>query len=384
MSEEKTMKNTDVKIPALRFPEFSGEWEEKKLGEVCNSISSGKTKANGEGDYPVYGSMGIIGFSNVATHNGQYLLVARVGANAGSINLVSNQFSVTDNTLIIDMKAEISLDFTYQKLISSNLGKLTFGSGQPLITGSQLKSFHIPFPSFPEQQKIADFLSAVDKRLQLLKDKKTKLEEYKRGVMQRIFSQELRFTRPDGSAYPDWEEKKLGDYLIEYKEKTAEDNLPVLTSSRKGLMKQTDYYGGSNRITERENVIYNVIPIGYVTYRSRSDDGLFTFNVNKFETKGLISTYYPVFNFKNICNIFMIEYLNFYYKNKLSVLSVGTSQKVLSLNDLKTLKCLFPHLDEQRQIADFLSAIDDKISLLNQQIASTEQYKKGLLQQMFV
>ncbi|MCD6366279.1 MAG: hypothetical protein J7L46_01925, partial [Bacteroidales bacterium] len=92
-------------MPRLRFPEFkdSGEWEEKKLGEICLNISSGKDKNNINGQYPLYGSTGKIGKTENASYNGNYILAARVGANAGFLNRVTGKFGVTDNTLVIDL-----------------------------------------------------------------------------------------------------------------------------------------------------------------------------------------------------------------------------------------------------------------------------------------
>ena len=97
----------------------------------------------------------------------------------------------------------------------------------------------------------------------------------------------------------EWKEKKLEYFIKDYKQKpNDQDNLEVLTSAKTGLMKQTDYYG-DNRITNRDDADYNVIPPNYLTYRSRSDDGLFTFNKNDLGITGLISGYYPVFTIKN-------------------------------------------------------------------------------------
>jgi len=94
-------------VPKLRFNEFEGEWEKKKLGDLVNSISSGKIKPDNDGEYLVYGSTGVIGKSNQFTHEGEYILIARVGANAGKINRVKGKYAVTDNTLIIDSKNEV-------------------------------------------------------------------------------------------------------------------------------------------------------------------------------------------------------------------------------------------------------------------------------------
>ena len=174
----------------------------------------------------------------------------------------------------------------------------------------------------------------------------------------------------------------LGDHFQEFKESSSINNqYPVLTSSNKGLMLQSVYYG-ENRITDRNNQGFNIIPSGYITYRSRSDDGLFTFNLNSLGFTGIVSTYYPVFNFVNGDNRFFTEYLNF-YQLTLTKFSVGTSQKVLSLNSIQQIYLKIPGFQEQTKIADFLSALDEKIRLVKLKIEKMELWKKGLLQKMF-
>jgi len=173
-------------IPALRFPEFGGEWEEKKLGELAKNISSGKSKVRDvSGNYPLYGSTGIIGYSDYCEYSGKTILIARVGANAGSLYKVDGDYCVTDNTLILNLSNSVDADFIYYKLIEFNLNKLVFGSGQPLITGGSLKELDTNLPVFLEQKKIANFLTAIDEKLQALKKKKALLEQYKKGVMQK-------------------------------------------------------------------------------------------------------------------------------------------------------------------------------------------------------
>lgn len=143
-------------------------------------------------------------------------------------------------------------------------------------------------------------------------------------------------------------------------------------------MLQTEYYG-DNRLTERENIGFNIIPEGYITYRSRSDNRKFTFNINSLGFKGIISTYYPVFKSIDGDERFIVELLN-YYQHKIGRYSVGTSQTVLSFNDLCSIKMNIPSKKEQTKIANFLSAIDEKIKGVAELVEATEQWKKGLLQ----
>lgn len=209
------MKNTEKKIPALRFPEFSGEWEEKRIENIFSTFKSGNGIVSKEidesGKYPVYGGNGLRGYTDTYTHDGFYLLIGRQGALCGNINRCNGKVYISEHAIACQANELSDTEFLAQRLEYLNLNKLSESSAQPGLSVAKLLRVKLSIPSLPEQQKIADFLSAVDKRLQLLKDKKTRLEEYKRGVMQRIFSQELRFTRLDGSAYPDWEEKRLGE-----------------------------------------------------------------------------------------------------------------------------------------------------------------------------
>ena len=108
-----------------------------------------------------------------------------------------------------------------------------------------------------------------------------------------------------------WDQISLADCIVPYEEKTSVANqYPVLTSSRKGLMLQTDYY--SNRqVTTEDNVGYNIIPFGYITFRSRSDDGRFKFNQNSIIDRGIISYFYPVFTFSDgVSCEFLLQLLN--------------------------------------------------------------------------
>lgn len=181
----------------------------------------------------------------------------------------------------------------------------------------------------------------------------------------------------------EWKEDKVSSIISEYKKKTKNNNeYPVLTSSRKGLILQKDYFKEGNRLSERDNSGFNVIPENFITYRSRSDDGRFFFNQNNTGSIGAISIYYPVFDIISGSNIFIIELLNRDWK-KLYKYSVGTSQKVLSITELKKIKIKIPFKLEQQKIASFLSKVDDWIKNLKEQKKYIEIYKKGMMQKIF-
>ncbi|MGR7814582.1 restriction endonuclease subunit S [Lacinutrix undariae] len=175
----------------LRFKDENGEafadWEEKKLGEVCASIKSGKSKSSDNGSFPLYGSTGIIGKCDDFSHNGFFILIARVGANAGTINVVDDKFGVSDNTLVVICDDNTYSKFIYFFLDFYNLNRLIFGSGQPLITGGQLKSLKFNVPCFEEQQKIANYLSAIDLKIEAVNTQISNTQAFKKGLLQQLF-----------------------------------------------------------------------------------------------------------------------------------------------------------------------------------------------------
>ena len=163
--------------------------------------------------------------------------------------------------------------------------------------------------------------------------------------------------------YLSWEQRKLGDLISVYIAHAGpEEDVTVLTSSRDGIQKQEDHFG---RLQQHDTSDWNLIPYGYCTYRNRSDDGLFTFNVNKVADRGIVSKFYPVFETPECDADFLVAYLNSSQeiRKKLFVLAVGTSQVVLSYGALKELSLLLPQNREQSAIANVLNHIDNLITL---------------------
>lgn len=393
MTNTETLHNKTEKqlVPQLRFKEFKGEWDSTKLGDSVQSISSGKIKPENKGSFSVYGSTGIIGRSNNFSHDGEYILIARVGANAGTINRVSGQFAVTDNTLVIDSNQDVLNNTFFEGfLIRFDLNKLIFGSGQPLITGGILKSIKLKFPTLPEQQKIARFLTAVDTKIQQLTQKKELLELYKKGVMQRLFSQQIRFKKADGSDYPDWEEKRLGQIAerVAVKNVANEVNFVLTNSATQGIVSQLEYF--DKDIANQNNLQgYYIVSIDDFVYNPRISTSapVGPIKRNKLQ-KGVMSPLYLVFRF----NEPLLEYFEHYFETinwhryLHSVANFGARHDRMNItnSDFFKMPIPMPCIEERQKIADFLSALDTKIESVAQQITQTQQFKKGLLQQLFV
>lgn len=159
--DDKTSHNS----PSLRFPEFTGEWKKCKIEDITDAVSSGKSKNHfSNGEYNLYGSTGIIGRTDKALYDGKLVLVARVGANAGFLQIINEPCGITDNTLILKPKG-IDAFYLYYFLQHFNLNRLIFGSGQPLITGGMLKKVKVSLGTISEQSKIVKFLSLLDERI---------------------------------------------------------------------------------------------------------------------------------------------------------------------------------------------------------------------------
>jgi type I restriction enzyme S subunit len=255
--------------------------------------------------------------------------------------------------------------------------KRVLGQGNSIvhIYPGDLAKVRLPLPPLPEQKAIAHFLGLIDSAINTNNQLISKKELQKKWLMQNLLAGKKRLI---GFGL-EWENYKLEYFIEDYDEKPKDGiKYEVLTSAKAGLMKQTDYYG-DNRITNREDADYNVIPPNYLTYRSRSDDGLFTFNKNTLSFVGLISGYYPVFTIKNGDLDFILMFCNF-YRYKLKKYCIGTSQLVLSMNALKSANFTLPQKEEQTAIARVLRAADKEIQLLKTKTEKLREQKKGLMQ----
>ena len=193
----------------------------------------------------------------------------------------------------------------------------------------------------------------------------------------------LAFRNTDGSHFPCWRQTSLGCIIEPYSEKVyGEHDYEVLTSAREGLQRQEDHFGSKQR---HDTDGYNIIPFGYCTYRNRSDDGKFAFNINTISEKAIVSKFYPVFRFTNANSTFMAEFLNSSprVKKKLSVLAVGTSQVVLSFEALKAAKFDLPCKDEQDKIAAFLECLNTRIENQRTLVVALKKYKRGVFEAVF-
>lgn len=255
-----------------------------------------------------------------------------------------------------------------------NVMKQSTRSQVPITTQ---RKFYAVIPTIHEQRKIADILSAWDDAIEKTQQLIDQLELRKKGLMQELLTGKKRLPGFDG----EWKEVRLGLMVEEFKKKsTIENQYEVFTSSREGLLPQREYYG-DGRISNRSNKGFNILPVDYITFRSRSDDRTFRFNLNQLGETGIISNYYPVFRMKNGNHKFLVMLLNF-FSHKIGRYSVGTSQVVLSMNELKKIKFSIPNHKEQCQIQNLICSCDSEISLMKDKLSYLKHQKKGLMQQL--
>lgn len=195
----------------------------------------------------------------------------------------------------------------------------------------------------------------------------------------------VRFKKNDGSSYPAWAKQTVGEMTVELTDyKPLGCGLPLLTSSRTGLMFQDEYRGKTS--TDNEDTLFSVVPRGAVTYRHMSDDDIFHFNINDLVDAGLVSKEYPVFNTVNGNNIrLLVEYLN--SSNKFlefcKAQKKGGTRTRLYFKVLKDFEIMFPCVEEQQKIADFLSSVDEVITTSEQEVANLETQKKAVMKKIF-
>lgn len=377
-------------IPTLRFPGFNWQWQKIRLEAVAESISSGRswTQSNESGKYYIYGSTGVLGLSKSFEYEWKNILIARVWANAWFIYKVEWQYWVSDNALILRLKKDVNIDYIYIVLIKNVLNRLVFWSGQPLITGWQLKSLSIHMPDSNEQKKIAKFFSIVEQKIQQLSQKKEQLERYKKWVIQLIFSQKIRFRDEKGKGFSERKRTKLwkicdviscwskSKYIEDTGKYVIVDMWAIGSNYRLIPNKKTNFDGDilsiSNLVMAKDDIGWGNI-IGKVVQIPENNKYICWDHVYQL-TNISIDIKYLFF----VINSYEI---NMSFRKKAN----WTAQIGLSKWTVTEQSIPYPiSIIEQQKIANSLSALDKKIEKVEEQIEKMKVWKKGLLQKMFI
>ena len=395
------------RVPRIRFKGFEEDWEQRKLGEVFIYLRNNTLSREELNDEDGFAQS--IHYGDVLIKYGECLNVSKVLLpyidNKNIVNKFKKFYIQNGDVIIADTAEDetvgkcIEISGLVDHNIISGLHTIPlrpvnkFAHGylgfylnsnsyhnqlKPLMQGIKvtsisknlLKTTTLNYPSNIQEQKIIGrYFDALNHLITLHQRKLEKIKIIKKSMLENLFPQNGEKTpkiRVSGFT-KDWEQRKLGEYLIQYTEVTIiNDQYPVLTSSRKGIFFQKDYYDG-NQIASENNIGYNIVPYGYFTYRHMSDDEIFYFNINNIIDNGIVSTLYPVFTTNDRLDSKFLQYeLNFGKEfRKYSVLQKqGGSRTYMYFNKLRDLKLtITTSLKEQECIRNLICSIDNLITL---------------------
>lgn len=393
-------------VPKLRFSGFSDEWEEKKIGDfLTESRIPGSNGSIAKKLTVKLWAKGVVPKSEAyeGSDNTKYYIRKAGQLIYGKLDFLNCAFGIIPEELdgyestldapAFDIK-NIDSKFIYSRIIQKDFYKK---NGETANGSRKAKRIHadvfldmdIKVPSKEEQEKIAKFLTKVDKLIEKQEEKISNLEQYKKGMMQKIFSQEIRFKKEDGGEYPKWKEKLLGE-VSDVRDGThdspqyLDEGYPLITSKNLNSSGKLDI----------ENVNYiSAVDFESINKRSKVDVGDILFgmigtignpvlvNIDNFAIKNV-----ALIKEKEILkNRYLIHYLNSDDINKqFYKTNAGGTQKFIALNLIRTLTIYIPCLEEQTKIANFLSKIDSIVEKEKEKLEELRVWKKGLLQGMFV
>ncbi|HDI6908997.1 TPA: restriction endonuclease subunit S [Staphylococcus aureus] len=410
------MSNTQTKnVPELRFPGFEGEWEEKKVGELLefkNGLNKGK-------EYFGSGSS-IVNFKDV--FNNRSLNTNNL---TGKVNVNSKElknYSVEKGDVFFTRTSEVIGEIGYPSVILNDPENTVFSGfvlrGRPksgidlinnnfkryvfftnsfrkemitkssmttraLTSGSAINKMKVIYPvSAKEQRKIGDFFSKLDRQIELEEQKLELLQQQKKGYMQKIFSQELRFKDENSEDYPHWENSKIEKYLKERNERSDKGQMLSVTINS-GIIKFSELDRKDNSSKDKSN--YKVVRKNDIAYNSmrmwQGASGRSNYN-------GIVSPAYTVlYPTQNTSSLFIgYKFKTHRMIHKFKINSQGLTSDTWNLKykQLKNINIDIPVLKEQEKIGDFFKKMDILISKQKIKIEILEKEKQSFLQKMFL
>jgi len=381
-------------VPELRFPGFGGEWEEKKLSKLVN-IARGKSKyrprnANilyEDGKYPFVqtgdikdAGLYLTKFSQKYSEYGLKqsklwsagTLCVTIAANIAETAILGIDACFPDSIIgIVPLKNKADVTFIKYQFdkLKNDIQRLSEGVAQDNLNLEKLSNIIFTSPGFKEQEKIASFLSDIDEHIQLLEKKREALERYKKGVMQKIFNREIRFKDDAGKDFPDWDEKRLGEICEKRSSSISANELLNNGGNYKiygatGFLRNVDFYQEEEPYI---SIVKDGAGVGRILLCDAKSSVLGTLDIIKPKENINIRFLYAV-----ISAITFEKY------------TTGSTIPHIYFKDYAKEKVIIPCLSEQQKIASFLSSIDKSIDQVDHQLLRAKEYKKGLLQKMFV
>ncbi len=396
-------------VPKLRFKEFSGEWEEKLFKNIVDIVDGGTPDTTKEEYWNgniqwftpteikskyISNSKRTITELGLKKSSAKILpigtLLLSTGATIGDVGIAVNECTTNQGFQSLITKDNSNNEFLYNWITTNKKEFLRKASGSTFleISKKEIEKISISIPSKPEQERIASFLNQVDTKIEQLTKKESLLQDYKKGVMKKIFNQEVRFKDDKGNEFCEWEEKKLEDFLnLRLREvpKPIENYLAIgIRSHCKGTFQKPDSEPHKIAMDKLYIVKENDLIVN-ITFAWESAIAI----VKKEDEGGLVSHRFPTYTFNK--NLAIVEFFRYAIIQKkfrlmLDLISPGGAgrNRVMSKKDFLKLKWELPCVEEQTKIANFLSSIDTKIQQTQKQLESSKEFKKALLQQMFI
>ena len=395
-----------INTPKMRFPEFRDEWEMKIIKELFNVVS-GSTPLRSNTSYYENGNI-----PWVKTTDLNNSLINNTSEKVTDIALNNLKLLPKDTVLIamyggfnqIGRTGILNIKATTNQAISALIKKddynskflqsyLNFNVKQwrrfaassrkdPNITKRDIEKFKIPYTCLEEQEKIGGFFSKIDRQIELEEKKLDLLEQQKRGYMQKIFSQELRFKDENGNKYPNWQTVKIGSILKERKERSGDGEMLSVTINH-GIVKFDEIDRKDNSSKDKSN--YKKVYKNDIAYNSMR---MWQGASGKAEFDGIVSPAYTVVTpIENINSNFIAYYFkthNMIHKFRINPQGLTSDTWNLKYKQLKDIKISICSKEEQDKIADLLTILDTRIKKQNHKLEILNINKKGLLQKMFV
>lgn len=382
-------------VPRIRFPEFTEPWEQRKLSEVTEEFQSGKFIAavdiENAGEYPVYGGNGLRGYCNKYNHDGDFALIGRQGALCGNMNYSCGKAYFTEHAVAVKANASSNTKFLYYLLGKMNLGQYSDQSAQPGLAVGKLIKLENMLPSKSEQDAIAGFLTRLDETITLQQRKIDEMKEYKKGMLQKMFPK-------DGERVPEirvpgftgnWEQRKLSDEFVDFivpmRDKPKEFGGTIPWTRIEDI--EGKYLHGTlsgQYVTEEtvRKMNLKIIPKDSLIVSSSA-----TFGVVAVVTEDLITnqTFIGLVpKDKDIVDYWYSYFQSDEARRYMKLQSAGSTIFYIARESFENMPIKTPSKEEALKIGNFLAKLDALITLQQRKIDEMKEYKKGLLQQMFV
>ena len=381
------------RTPQLRFPEFTKAWSKDDIGKHAYIYDgTHQTPKYVEHGVPFVSVENINDIENptkfvtpeafesdykIKPQKGDILMTRITAGIIGATAIVKNNdplafyvslalIRIKNDRLLVEFLNQYIATDNFKRELHKRIIHIAFPKK---INLGEINHCRIGFPAPAEQQKIASFLTAIDMRIQLLQKKKAKLEEYKKGVMKKLFSQEIRFKDDNGNVFPDWEEKKLGEICEKQSSNISANSLEANGGDYKiygatGFLQFVDFYREEDPYI---SIVKDGAGVGRILLCEAKSSVLGTLDILKPKAKNNIQFLYAL-----ISTIRFEKYIT------------GSTIPHIYFKDYSKEKVEVPIPEEQNKIAAFLTSLEEGIESLGIEIEATTTFKKGLLQKMFV